>query len=86
MKTIRVLLSIIFFIPSYPFLFLTYSVLGITIICGIPIFLSIVLALPSGNEDWIDTCWESLEIVILPFWIPFAIWYEYIKTGNFNIQ
>lgn len=86
MKAIRIILSIIFFLPSYPILFATYSMMFIVTIMGFGIGISIIFAWPSGNKEWIEECKEAWMMFVMPFWMPFKVWYEYIKKGKFNIE
>ena len=81
----RIVIAIIFFIPSYPFLFLAMSVFGMVTIIGLIGGIIGLLSFFSNNQQWKDDTKEFWEMTFMPFAYPFAEWYNYIQEGKFML-
>ena len=88
MKTYRTILTILFFVPSYPFMVIVYSIIGFVPLMGFMLALQSCVALIFNptNKKHLDELKELVEMIYMPFVIPFMIWFDYLKTGEFNFD
>lgn len=82
-KYIRYIVSIVLGVISYPLLVCVYSVCCIVFFMAmfyIPLYFVYWLG---SNEKGIDECKDAFEMFIMPFVVPFQVWYSYATTGKF---
>jgi len=90
-KNIRLILCIIFFIPSYPIFMGTVAILGIlpVLSCAAIVEYSFkLLGTTKGSDEEADAKWElgeAFEMLVAPVVMPFKLWYDYVKTGSFGM-
>lgn len=83
-KNLRIVAAIILFIPSFPILSISISLMGIGTICGlIAIFEAPFKWMADKPDAWADAG-MGFSMVTAPIWYPFAAWYRYVQEGIFD--
>lgn len=81
-KAFRILISIILFLPSIPFLYLVYSTFGLFFIIPIYGLFSFPFYWLLDNKEGIEESKDSLELGLELIRIPFLFWYYFIIGKN----
>lgn len=85
MKNIRIIVSLILFIPSFPFISLTVSVFGTVIIIGLCTAITYPIFWLSKNVERMKDAKEGFIMGTAFMWYPFSFWINWIKTGEMNL-
>jgi len=90
-KALRIVIALLLIVPAYPFLFATFSVVGIGLMAGIGYILSAIgRFLSDKKDDFGFTAKDDLKIAAmflgLPLIGPIYIWYAFVVDGEFDLD
>ena len=81
----RIIISIITFIPGYILLFAMYSLCGVGLLTSLCVGLSGIFAVFTDDKEWKENVREAWEFFFMPFIIPFSFYKEFIINGKMVI-
>ncbi len=74
----RILVAVVFFIPSLPFVYLVISIFGIGFIIPISVFIIYVFGWLTSNKELIKDAKDGLDLFIEMLVFPFEMWYNFV--------
>lgn len=89
-KILRIILAVIFFIPSYPFMCAAFGILGLVPFFAFFVSIANLFRLLGTEKDSFEEfevendLKESATFIIMPFIMPFVEWYSYVTKGKFQ--
>ena len=78
----RIILCLLFFVPSLPLLYLAFSALGIGLVIPFMGVLYLPFAYASGSDEQMNECKEMLIFIPALLLQPLILWAVFVYSGE----